>query len=313
MDLNYHTVSPVLFLVFNRPIESTIVFEAIREVKPPRLYFAADGPRSNRMGESLLCEETRSLLKRVDWACETKTLFRSENLGCGKAVSQALDWFFEYESEGIILEDDCVPNASFFRFMDQMLAKYRFDQRIGTISGNGYVPSGLRGSSSYIFSKIAHIWGWATWKRVWSLYDFGMSCWPTIRDEGWLWDLLQDKRAVRAWTESFDLVFSGKVDTWDAQLALTLWTQGMVSVLPRENTVRNVGFGENATHTRADNSTNPARESVELGFPLSHPLTYIIDSHFEDLAQREFHRPGLGRKILFKVISIAVKLLRGFK
>ena len=122
--------APVLFLVFNRPDVTMRVFEAIRHARPRRLYVAADGPRAGISSETGKCEQTRQIATQVDWDCEVKTLFRSENLGCRVAVSSAIDWFFENEPEGIILEDDCLPHPTFFHFCQELLERYQHDQRI---------------------------------------------------------------------------------------------------------------------------------------------------------------------------------------
>src|SRR5690349_2048344 len=130
--------SAILFLVFNRPETTARVFEAIRAAQPPRLYVAADGPRASRIGESERCDLTRRIASAVDWPCDITTLFRAANLGCKNAVSSAISWFFEHEEEGVILEDDCLPDPSFFRYCDELLAHYRDDTRIGLISGNNF-------------------------------------------------------------------------------------------------------------------------------------------------------------------------------
>ncbi len=145
--------SPVLFLIFNRPDTTAKVFEAIREARPPKLYIAADGPRPNRAGEKDRCEVTRAIATQVDWPCEVKKLFRDENLGCGKAVSEAITWFFENEPEGIILEDDILPHPDFFPYCDEMLEKYRDNDRVGIISGHNHIYRDLNRESSYGFLR----------------------------------------------------------------------------------------------------------------------------------------------------------------
>jgi hypothetical protein len=166
--------SPILFLIFNRPDTTKAVFESIKSIKPLKLYIAADGARGNKLGEDLLVEETRAIIQSVDWECEVKTLFRKENLGCKVAVSSAIDWFFENEEQGIILEDDCLPDASFYGFCENLLDYYKNDERVFHISGNNFQDGIIRGDGSYYFSKYNHSWGWATWRRVWKTYDVNM-------------------------------------------------------------------------------------------------------------------------------------------
>ncbi len=174
--------SPILLLVFNRPDTTRQVFETIRAARPPRLYVAADGPRPGRAGEAERCAEVRELTTQIDWPCELKTLFRNENLGCKIGVSSAIDWFFQNEPEGIILEDDVVPLPSFFLYCDVLLDRYRNDIRVGVISGSNLVSNHLMLEESYFFSRYNHIWGWASWRRAWDHYDVTMASWPEWRN-----------------------------------------------------------------------------------------------------------------------------------
>jgi len=267
---NYVTKSPVLFLIFNRPDTTRQVFEAIRAAKPPKLYIAADGPRSNRPGEAARCEEARKIATAVDWDCEVKTLFRNENLGCGKAVSQAITWYFEQEPEGIILEDDCLPDPTFFRYIDELLLRYRNDSRVAVISGDNLQTKPRRDANSYYFSLFNHVWGWASWRRAWVNYDFDIASWPQ----------LGDRLVARALTAMFDEVREkgDSFSVWDYQWTFTCWREGMISILPAVNLVKNIGFGEDATHTTGDNSNDVSSRTRPLEFPLRHPVHMIVDS-----------------------------------
>jgi hypothetical protein len=164
--------TPILFLVFNRPETTKFVFESIRSVKPAKLYICADGPRPNVENDKIHCSAVRKIVSNIDWECEVKTLFRIENKGCGKGVSEAITWFFSNEEEGIILEDDCLPNDSFFYYCSDLLDKYRFDTRIMHIGANNFLDDTISVENDIYFSSISHIWGWATWKRAWDSYDF---------------------------------------------------------------------------------------------------------------------------------------------
>jgi hypothetical protein len=175
--------SAVLFLVFSRPHLTAQVMATIRAAQPKRLYVAADGPRK-RPGEDELCNEARRIATEVDWPCEVRTLFRDTNLGCRVGVSTAMDWFFEHEKEGIILEDDCVPSQSFFPYCAELLDRYRDDARIMCISGDNPRARPVQRRESYVFSRYPLIWGWATWQRAWRLYDATRSSWPEYRSSG---------------------------------------------------------------------------------------------------------------------------------
>ena len=168
----YSTSSPVLFIIYNRPETTRQTFEAIKNVQPQRLYIAADGPKTNK--DIPLCAETKEILQSINWLCDIKTLFRENNLGCKKAVSSAISWFFDQEEMGIILEDDCLPAVDFFIFCDEMLQKYKDKDEISIISGCNFQHGKKRGDFSYYFSHLTHIWGWASWRRVWNDYSLNM-------------------------------------------------------------------------------------------------------------------------------------------
>lgn len=172
---------PVLLLIFNRPDTTQRVFHEIRGASPLQLFISADGPRENKPGEFEKCQITRDIVRQVDWDCEVYTNFRDKNLGCKIAVSSAIDWFFENVEEGIILEDDCLPSFSFFRFCEELLEKYRDDERIMQIGGTNLLSEWQRSDDSYYFSKYGAIWGWATWRRAWQYYDVNMKLWPEVK------------------------------------------------------------------------------------------------------------------------------------
>jgi hypothetical protein len=177
------TTAPVLFLIFNRPEMTTRVMDAIRGARPQRLYVAADGPRG-RPDEVEQCDKARQIATAADWPCQVYTLFRNENLGCRRAVSSGIDWFFEHEEEGIILEDDCVPSADFFRFCSELLARFKSEKRVMAICGSCYTKSTFDMPESYYFSYYPDMWGWATWRRAWRLYDRDLSRWPEFKQAG---------------------------------------------------------------------------------------------------------------------------------
>jgi hypothetical protein len=308
-DPEYITKSAILFMVFNRPDTTRHVFEAIRRAKPARLYVAADGPRNDRPGEAVRCEAVRQIASAVDWECEVSTLFRDTNLGCGKAVSQGITWFFEHEEQGIILEDDCLPDLSFFRFVDEVLERYRTDSRVAIVSGDNHQTKPVRDTSSYHFSILAHIWGWGSWRRAWQKYDHAMSTWPTIRDNGMLRDILSvgDSRAVRHWAGLLERTYLGEIDTWDYNWQFACWREGMVNILPCVNLVQNIGYGEDATHTRGSNEGHASAHARPIEFPLRHPVHMIVDRRAD---QATINAAGTRRSLLRRIVS---RMRRGVK
>jgi hypothetical protein len=292
---------PVLFLVFNRPDLTARVFESIRFARPQRLYIAADGPRKGLPGEPEKCEQTRRIATHVDWECEVKTLFNSENLGCRMAVSGAIDWFFVNETEGVILEDDCLPHPSFFPFCQDLLERHRQDQRVAMISGNNFQGGFRRSEDSYYFSRYAHTWGWASWRDRWQgIYDLKMSAWPSLQKEGRLRDMVGSQSEMRYWRKVFDRTYRGEIDTWDYQWIFSCWLHGMVTILPNVNLVTNLGFGPEATHTTsATEATNLC--TMEMEFPLIAPATIVADHLLDQRSFRKHYNPFFVDRLIRKL------------
>ena len=276
MTQDYKVTSAVALLIFNRPDTTARVFEAIAKAKPSKLLVVADGPRPDRLGETDKCAQTRAIINRVDWDCEVITNFSPINLGCKKRVASGLDWIFEKVEEAIILEDDCLPEHSFFRFCDEMLERYRLNERVGMVSGGNLQFGQSRGNASYYFSRYTHIWGWATWRRAWKHYDRDMALWPSFRDEGWLDRVFASQGERDYWKNSFQWVYDGKLDTWDCSWTFAAITHGMLQVVPNVNLISNIGFGPEATHTHvvgihANMPTQP------IVFPMEHPKFVLAD------------------------------------
>jgi hypothetical protein len=239
--------TPVLFIIFNRPETTFKVFGAIRQAKPKKLFIAADGPRSNKVGEKELCAETRKITELIDWPCEVKTLFRDKNLGCGEAVSGAITWFFQNIEEGIILEDDCLPSPSFFNYCEKMLERYRNETKIMMVSGSNPATSLPDLESDYYYSKVYSIWGWATWKRAWKLYNKKIPSWPTEKNSKLLMNFYHKKTVADYFWMAFDNVYNNRIDTWDYQWTYNCIINNGLSIVPKYNMISNIGV--TGTHT----------------------------------------------------------------
>jgi hypothetical protein len=263
---DFHT--PILFLIFNRPDTTAKVFERIREIKPEKLFVSADGPRTGKAGEAERCEETRKIIDGVDWECEVHRNFSNENLGCKKGVVKGISWFFENVEEGIIIEDDCILEDSFFTFAGEMLERYKIDERIMHIGAANFQDGKKRGEASYYYSKFCHVWGWATWRRAWKHYDVQIKSFDRFKAENKIAKILPDEKMQAHWIKLFQTVYDNALDTWDFQWVYTVWEQGGMSIIPNVNFVSNIGFGEDATHTvdsahvLAENQTGKLGEIV---------------------------------------------------
>ncbi|MCL0077897.1 hypothetical protein M1N61_02445 [Peptococcaceae bacterium] len=295
--------TPVLFLVFNRPDTTAQVFEAIKQAKPPRLYVASDGAREDKEGELEKVKQVREIVSQVDWNCEVKTLFRDKNLGCKIAVSSAIDWLFEQEEMGIILEDDCLPHPTFFRFCQELLERYRDDERIGMISGNNFQFGRKCTDYSYYFSMYSHIWGWASWRRAWKYYDVDMKIWPEIRDDKLLYSCIGGK-GFNYWKNIFERVYQGEINTWDYQWTFTCWVQNKLSILPRVNLVSNIGFGAESTHAKDINSPVANMPTEAMDFPLKHPDFIIRNVSADNFTQQNIFGSNIKTRIKTRILNI---------
>lgn len=288
----------VLFLVFNRLDTTKQVFEAIRQAKPPRLYVAADGARASKEGEADKAQAVRDyIMQNIDWECDVKTLFRDQNLGCKYAVSGGINWFFKHEEKGIILEDDCLPNFSFFKFCEKMLLKYDRNKNIMHINGLNWQNVSETDASSYFFSKYPGIWGWATWKDRWDLYNINMPGLDYYIDNNRIYEITSNK------VERFYHIMTFKraryIDTWDHQWKYCVFKHNGLCVIPNKNLIKNIGIGEEATHTRSTKQELLTSVQKELHFPLSHPENIITD----ELADRKTaHKKFINFRIIIKYL-----------
>lgn len=269
--------TPVLLLVFNRPDTTRAVMESVRAQQPTRLYVAADGPREGVRSDINDCAQAREMAMNVDWKCEVRSLLRDNNLGSGRGIVEAIDWFLASEPEGIILEDDCVASGSFYRFCSELLEQYREESRVMHVSGSNFQYGRRRGRASYYFSRYVHGWGWATWRRAWQKFDFGQ--------------IPEEERS----------------HVWDAAWAASVERCRGVGVIPNVNLVTNIGFGPQATHTRT-RERFAFLAAGEIGFPLVHPASISVDAAADRLTYYANFRniPSLHLMPLYEVMDFVL-------
>ena len=261
--------TPVAFIIFNRPDTAERVFEAIRQAKPQQLLVVADGPRIDRPDEVEKCAATRAVIDRVDWECEVLTNYSDINLGCKRRFSSGIDWVFSLVEEAIILEDDCVPAASFFQFCQTLLEKYRYDDRIMHIGGTNLQFGQRRTPYSYYFSKYAGVWGWASWRRAWQKHDIDLKSWEEFKESKAIRSIHTNPYEQKYWLERLDLVHQGKIDPWDYQWNYSCWSQGGLAIVPEVNLITNIGFRPDATNTKHDSPLSALQLSEIL--QIEHP------------------------------------------
>jgi hypothetical protein len=284
--------TPVAFIIFNRPDTTKRVFEAIRQAKPPKLLVIADGPRADRPGEAEKCAAARAIIEGVDWECEVLTNYSDINLGCGKRPATGIKWVFEQVEEAIILEDDCLPNYSFFRFCELMLEEYRYDQRIMMISGTNWVGEWKSNIQSYHFSYYGGTWGWASWRRAWQYFDYEIKLWEKNEIRERIRDVIADNEQFRSREKIYWNTCKNPttITWWDYQWGFARLLQSGLSIVPSLNLISNIGFGNDATHTKSNESAVANIKSTEIEFPLKINKFTVVDRDYD-------------RKLFYKLIK----------
>lgn len=299
---------PVLLIGFNRPEYTREVWEALRRIKPPRLYVAVDGPRPGNATDRQRCREVRKIVSQADWPCNLQTRFRKTNLGCKTGPVDAINWFFREEEAGIILEDDCVPTPDFFRFCAELLERYGEDERVMMISGSSFAGPDVPVESSYFFVNFYNIWGWATWRRAWRHYDPALTAWKDLRNSLDLEYQLPDARLARFYRTMFTMIEDG-LDAWDVQWWFCCIFQHGLAVVPRVNLICNVGL--EGTHQATQGATGIRMETGRL-YPgrLKHPNHVCAAALPSSLSWRNGHA-GIDLTRAAPEISLARLIARG--
>lgn len=298
--------TPIVFIVFNRPQVTERVFSEIRKVKPKHLLIIGDGPRESIISDAENCRLVRDIVSQVDWDCQTLTNFSSVNLGCKKRITTGLSWVFENVPEAIILEDDCLPEPSFFEFCELMLDRYRDNKSVGIISGDNFSSLSFPMTASYYFSRYAHIWGWACWRRTWEKYSSEIEFWPSFKDSAQFNRLVFNSSEKAYWSSIFERVYRGLIDTWDYQLTLSMWRFNFVSVVPAVNLIKNIGFGQDATHTKS-NSPLSNITTHPMKFPLVHPRDIQVDNFFDEIESKKMYQPFFLKLLAKKILSLFLR------
>lgn len=301
--------SPILFVIFSREDTTRQVFDRIREAQPPRLYIAADGPRHNRADDKSKCETTRKIIEGVDWECEVKTLFQENNLGCGRGVSTAISWFFENEEQGIILEDDILPNIEFFRYCDEMLERYKNSEQIQLVAGYNFFFDGYTAQYSYYMSHFLQIWGWASWRRVWETYEYNAK---KLNRKDFLWKLKSNfpQPVYRYYKNIFDVMSEHKNDTWDYQFFFNQILYERYSIIPFTNMIENIGFGSAEASHPTDKDNEFIQQLINHKshpiYPLKHPENIYqnpdADKIYARMAQNE--KPCIIYRIFKRIVRL---------
>lgn len=309
--------TPVAFIIFNRPRCVRQSFAAIRRAKPKKLFIIADGPRDDHPEDVSLCKECRDIVKNIDWDCDVKRNYSDVNLGCGKRPATGISWVFDQVDRAMILEDDCVPSTSFFYFCQEMLEKYKDDDRIYSVSGMNF---GLTSDNEadYYFTHINNTWGWATWRRIWQQYDYEIKSFPQVKENNELLPLMMIQPFADYWYRCFDEVHSGRLKSaWDYQFLFMSFLHQGLHIYPQENMVTYMGFNDMATHCMNIDENNlfskAAMPAEEISFPLRHPVSIQADYRIDCLTMvHGFGVSPSGRMFCDKISPKVIEEIKQF-
>ncbi len=290
---DFQLTTPVAFLIFNRPDTTARVFEAIRQAKPPKLLVVADGPRPDRADDLEKCLATRAIIDSVDWDCQVLKNYSDINLGCGKRPATGITWVFEQVEEAIILEDDILPDTTFFQFCEILLDKYRNDQRVMMISGENWLGQWKSNIQSYHFSCYGDMWGWASWRRAWQYFDYDMKLWIESEARERIRNVLASDEQFKIREKIFWQAYREKDVFWDYQWSFARLLYSGLSIVPSLNLILNIGFGKEATHCFDASSMDYSdRRHYEMAFPLKEPYGLAVDREYDQLYFESAMKPS---------------------
>lgn len=295
---------PILFLIFAREDTASLAFEEIRKYQPERLYIAADGPRSSKAGEAEACNLTRkTILDMIDWPCEVFKLFREKNLGCANAVSQAIDWFFEAEEYGVIIEDDVIISQDFLKLCELLLPYHKDDGQIFHISAQNRSFK-YQSTNEYVFARVPNVWGWATWRRAWTNMDMKMSKWSSFSK--WksikTYGLFQGGMMNYYWMMTYKHLNTNQ--SWATRWWFSIIQNNGICITPKANLAINIGIGNSdATHYKKGEKDPYAYLTLgRIEWPLKIPNHIYCDKEQLKYDRQDFFR--------IRMIGLKKKLLR---
>jgi hypothetical protein len=297
--------TPLVLMIFNRPDLTQAVFSSIAKTKPKQLFVIADGPRSPTEEEK--CLQARSIVEMIDWKCDVRTNLSKTNMGCRHRIVSGLNWVFSLVDEAIILEDDCVPHESFFRYCATLLEYYRDNNRVMEIGGCNYRKRRINGRSSYYFSRYYHTLGWATWRRAWKFYDENIAMWPQVKCSEWWESFFEDKEERAYWNSIYDQIYNGELQSsWDYQWQFARWCQNGLAAVSTVNLISNIGFGSDATNTTCEHDFRARLPVSDIG-QIEHPVSIErnTDADYHRFHTVELLNPGIFWQVGSRISRIA--------
>lgn len=306
--------TPVLVNVFNRPAETERLLKCLQTVKPAKVYFSADAPRENCPEDEKLCAQVKEIVDtHINWNALVEKNYAKKNLGLRKRMSSAISWSLELSDRVIILEDDCIPDPTFFKFCEELLEYHKENPRVGAITGNNFQSDDFSCDYSYYFSRYPHCWGWATWRRAWAFYDDEMSQWPDVACTVWLKKMFPNKFEALYWNQIFNDTFHCKINSWAYRWLFSFWMKEMLCATPKRNLVMNIGVGNFATNTKKAITSAHFKCTRFMDFPIQHPIILERNSMADDYVQRSHFGEARDKTLRGRVMRLFLKFMRNFQ
>lgn len=318
--------TPVLLVVFNRPDLTEKTFKRISDAKPEKLFLVADGPREGNDKDRVACDEVKRIVENVTWDCEVFHNYSDENLGSGIRVASGISWVFEHVDRAIILEDDCLPDPTFFPFCEELLERYKNDERVMNISGSNLQTEFDRTDDSYYYLNYPVTWGWATWRRAWNYFDYHVSMWDSLRDTDFPLEITKYQNVTKYLRNQLESFYEQNPPdnyrhwkssyAWDYQWVFACWVQNGLSITPSQTLISNEGFRKDATHTKNANHEFASLPTSPMEFPLKHPSHKLVNSeandyHFKTMDQQLSNVKKKKPNLFLKVRNKVAQTLRG--
>lgn len=314
------TTVPILINFFNRSEPLKLVFEAVRRAKPKVLFLSQDGAREDNESDKMNIFKCREVVKNIDWDCKVYYNYSEENLGCGKRMSSAISWAFEFVDRLMILEDDCVPGDDFFPFCEELLEKFKDDLRVSMISAMNHLEKYENyNKDSYIFCNSGAIWAWATWKREWEMYDFSMpfmertNAIEKIKTSSYPYYYKKD--LIRQGKDRYSKYKEGqRLTSWTFQYNMIRFLNHQVTIVPSVNLMSNVGLTGESTHASSSIKQIPKglqslfyMKTGNMQFPLKHPEYMYCDDYYDRMVWKK-----MGMNTTTAVYRKAESIIRQF-
>jgi len=299
--------TPVLLIIFNRPDKVKALIESLSKVKPTQIYISADGPRKHIPSDMVNCAKAREYAQLIDWPCDIHTNFLDENVGVDLGMEEAMNWFYANVDEGIICEDDCIPNPDFFTFCSTLLESYRYDEKVMLISGTNFQDGIVRGSGSYYFSNYP-TWGYAMWKRTWDKFDSNLDGLENFVKYNKIDTILKDPTQKKYWLNFFKKIRVKKYNFTDTRLLFSIWNNYGLTVIPNKNLVQNIGFDSEATHS----VTGSKERSINLSNlgDIKFNDTIVADERADNYFFKKIHDVSLFKKIYNKILQHIIRIIK---